>query len=296
VTRHTRFLHVALIGVSLGVAALWPADASAQRRAVPRHTSSRVVVASPRYYSPYYYPRFYYPGWYGGGWYGGWYGGFSPYYFGFYGQYPYPYYPYYGPWAYDYSGSARLQVSPRNAQVYIDGYFAGLVDDFDGNLQRLNVEAGEHELQIFLEGHQTFTQKVLFVRGRTLKIVHVMQPLAPGETSSAPPKPEPRPTQPSYRGQQQGRQPVPSVRGDERSAFGSLLLRVRPSDAEVLVDGETWAAPEGEDQLVIELAEGPHRIEVRKNGFETYSTTVQVRRGQSVRLNVSLTSGRSGEV
>ena len=66
---------------------------------------------------------------------------------------------------------------------------------------------------------------------------------------------------------------------------------MRPSDADILVDGEVWSAPEGEDQFVIELAEGPHRIEVRKDGFQTYATTVRVRRGESVRLNVSLTSG-----
>ncbi len=41
----------------------------------------------------------------------------------------------------------------------------------------------------------------------------------------------------------------------------------------------------------IELTEGPHRIEVRKDGFQTYATTVRVRRGEAIRLNVSLTSG-----
>ncbi len=54
-------------------------------------------------------------------------------------------------------------MTPRNTQVYIDGYFVGVVDNFDGNLQRLNVEAGEHELQLYLEGYRPFTQKVLFV-------------------------------------------------------------------------------------------------------------------------------------
>jgi hypothetical protein len=72
-----------------------------------------------------------------------------------------------------------------------------------------------------------------------------------------------------------------------------LLLRVRPSDATVLIDGEPWTAPAGEDQFVIELSEGSHRIEVRKDGYQTYATTVRVRRGETVRLNVGLTSGDS---
>jgi hypothetical protein len=243
-----------------------------------------VVVGARSYYSPYYYSPFW-------PYYGGFYHGFyNPFFLGgYYGQFGYPY-PYYGRWAYDNTGAARLQVTPRNTKVYVDGYFVGTVDDFDGALQRLNVEAGEHELQLYLEGHRTFTQKVLLVRGRTLRIAHVMQPLGAGET----PQPIPEPDE-SQRGQPY-RSPAdqrmrPPARGAAQSQFGSLLLRVRPADAEIFVDGEKWDAPKGEDQFVIELAEGPHRIEVRKGGFQTYSTTVRVRRGDTVRLNVSLTSG-----
>jgi hypothetical protein len=275
----------------------------------------------PYYYPRYYYPRYYYPGYYGyRGFYGypGFYTGFyNPYFWGSYGfglgygygfghgygQYPYPPY-YYGPY-YDNTGSARLQVVPRNTQVYIDGYFVGVVDNFDGNLQRLNVEVGEHELQLYLEGYRTFTQKVLFPRGGTLRVTHTMQPLGPGESTGLPPRPatgnptENREVQRGrpYRGPAQppggtgAERPAPMPRGEQPSQFGSLLLRVRPSDADILVDGENWSAPEGEDQFVIELAEGPHRIEVRKDGFQTYATTVRVRRGETLRLNVSLTSG-----
>jgi hypothetical protein len=66
---------------------------------------------------------------------------------------------------------------------------------------------------------------------------------------------------------------------------------VRPADADILVDGEPWRASQGEDQFVIELGEGSHRVEVRKDGFQTYATMVRVRRGETIRLNVSLTSG-----
>jgi hypothetical protein len=279
-----------------------------------------VAVPRPPYqYRPYYGSRYYYPGYYGyRGYYGypGFYAGFyNPYFWGSYGfglgygyggygygQYPYPPY-YYGPY-YDNTGSARLQVTPRNTQVYIDGYFVGVVDNFDGNLQRLNVEAGEHELQLYLEGYRTFAQRVLFVRGGTLKVIHTMQPLGPGESAGLPPRPDeamrPRPERPMPPDRQgpppdrQGPPPDrqgPPPRSGQPTEFGSLLLRVRPSDADILVDGEAWRAPEGEDQFVIELAEGPHRIEVRKDGLQTFATTVRVRRGETVRLNVSLTAG-----
>jgi len=218
----------------------------------------------------------------------------QPFYWNAFWQYPHPYpYGYYG--YYDNTGSARLQVTPRNAKVYIDGYFVGVVDNFDGNLQRLNVEAGERELQLHLEGYQPFSLKVLFVRGRTLKITHAMQPLGPGEAQAPLPKPDESVRAQPYHDPITTRQGPPS-RAGQPSQFGSLLLRVRPEDAQILVDGEVWNAAAGEDQFVIELTEGPHRIEVRKDGFLPYSTTVRVRRGDTVRLNVSLTAGGlSGE-
>ena len=57
---------------------------------------------------------------------------------------------------YDNRGAARLEVRPREAQVFIDGYFVGAVDDFDGWAQRLYVAPGEHELAIYLKGHRTY--------------------------------------------------------------------------------------------------------------------------------------------
>jgi hypothetical protein len=355
-TRHTRFVTSSFAVLALSIATLGPSEVFAgQGRAVRRSPGQSTGTAVPRssrpypshpiyggggYYRPYYrsyyrpyYSSFYYPYYYGGfyspfyfsfgyGWgypyYGGAYGYGYPYYGGAYG-YGYGYPPYYGPVVYDNTGSARLQVTPRNTQVYVDGYFAGVVDEFDGYLQRLNVGIGEHELQLYLDGHRPFTQKVLFTRGGTVKLIHAMEPLGPGEAPATPPKPiePPRRSNRSPYGQDQGSMPYerqgppprsgqqldlpyerqgPPPRGGQQSDFGSLLLRVRPGDADVLVDGEVWNAPAGQDQLVIELADGPHRIEVRKSGFQTYSTTVRVRRGETVRLNVSLTTGGvSGE-
>jgi hypothetical protein len=74
------------------------------------------------------------------------------------------------------------------------------------------------------------------------------------------------------------------------SAYGSLAIRVQPADAEILIDGEPWRAPDAQDRLVVEVAEGPHTIEIRKPGYRTYVTQVQVRRGDTMPVNVSLRS------
>jgi hypothetical protein len=79
-------------------------------------------------------------------------------------------------------------------------------------------------------------------------------------------------------------------RGIEASAYGSLAIRVQPGDAEVLIDGEPWRSPDTQDRLVVDVAEGPHTIEIRKPGYRTYVTQVQVRRGEMMPINVSLRS------
>jgi hypothetical protein len=199
-------------------------------------------------------------------------------------QYPYP--P--SGWGYrsDTTGSARLQVTPNNAEVYIDGYFVGIVDDFDGALQRLHVEAGEHELQIYLAGYRTITEKVRFTPATTLKASYTMERLAPGEA----PPPRPSPDENAARERQRGR-PVDNRGQSDSDPFGTLALRVQPADATILVDGEQWTLPAGEDRLFIELPEGAHRLEIRKDGFRTYSRTSEARRGRTIMVNVSLTPG-----
>ena len=32
--------------------------------------------------------------------------------------------------------------------MFVDGYYAGVVDDFDGLLQRLNIEAGPYRIEV----------------------------------------------------------------------------------------------------------------------------------------------------
>ena len=204
---------------------------------------------------------------------------------------------------YDLSGSLRVQVSPRDAEVFVDGYFAGNVDDFDGVFQRLNIEPGEHEIEIYLAGHRSFRQRLYLQPGKQFNIKHTMEPLGPGE--AAPPRPNGAPlaSRSGYGGR--GGPPTPDVRTqDDRrrpddtgpgagpdavSKFGSLSLRVQPGDAEVLVDCEVWMGAFDEERLVIQLGAGTHHIEIRKDGYRSYLTDVSIATGQTRTLNVALT-------
>jgi hypothetical protein len=53
-----------------------------------------------------------------------------------------------------YYGDVRLRVRPRDAQVFVDGYYAGIVDNFDGVFQRLTLEVGPHQIEIAAPGFE----------------------------------------------------------------------------------------------------------------------------------------------
>ena len=233
----------------------------------------------------------------------------NPYWFGdpWYGWYSYPWRPYGPVGYYGYpEGSIRLEVTPRDAEVYVDGYYAGTVDDFDGAFQRLRVEPGEHEIEVYREGFRPFRQKVYLTPDKTFRIRQPLAPLAQGEQSEPRPQPSnppPQAGQPSPRMPRGGpgrRMPPPQQgsdprggqpqepRGGQAAAHGAVAIRVQPPDAEISIDGENWRGPGGQDRLVIDLAEGSHTVEIRKAGYRTYATQVDVRRGETTPLNVSL--------
>jgi hypothetical protein len=61
----------------------------------------------------------------------------------------------------DEEGAIRLKVKPADASVYIDGFYVGVVDDFDGTFQRLKLDAGPHRIEMRSPGHQTLSVDVI---------------------------------------------------------------------------------------------------------------------------------------
>ena len=80
-----------------------------------------------------------------------------------------------------------MQVTPKQTQVYVDGYLAGVADDFDGTFQRLHVRPGGHTITLYLDGHRSVTERLYFSPGKTQKIKRALVPLAPGQAPDARP-------------------------------------------------------------------------------------------------------------
>jgi hypothetical protein len=83
----------------------------------------------------------------------------------------------------------------------------------------------------------------------------------------------------------------PASVGAQPSEFGTVSVSFRPVSAAVYVDGERWfpSAPGG--PLAVQVLPGRHTIDVRAPQHQSFSTVVEVRRGESVPLNVSLLAG-----
>ena len=139
-------------------------------------------------------------GYYGYGYYGNFYNSYGYGYPYWYGQYSWMYDPYgwnywpsaawMGPfamsryasywYAYDYGatmgaaytsntqGSVKLKVTPKEAEVYVDGTFYGQVDRYDGAFQSLELRSGTHKIEIRAAGYETIQVEVRILPGRTV--------------------------------------------------------------------------------------------------------------------------------
>jgi len=135
-------------GFALLALAMFAPAASAQRF---------VAFGGPRFFGPAFYgpsfyvgPAFYpYPGWYG------------------YGSYGLGYYEPYGYVPGSVAGKVKFDTKVKNAQVYVDGAYAGTAHD----LGAFALKAGNHTVELRdAAGQSLYNQQVDVIAGRTLKI------------------------------------------------------------------------------------------------------------------------------
>jgi len=76
----------------------------------------------------------------------------------------------------------KLQVTPDRAAVFVDGAFAGCVNEFKGMERAMLVSPGEHRIKIALPGYQTFDTSVSLLRNQKITI---KTDLLPGSITQA---------------------------------------------------------------------------------------------------------------
>jgi hypothetical protein len=257
-------------------------------------------------------------GGYGGGYYGGYYGGYwgGGYYYG--GPYGYPYYSYWGPmgsyyyypWGYFYpfdtyayggifgapyvgaapvyreqvtrtaAGGVRVQVNPQDTEVYLDGGFAGVADDFDGMTQSLRVSPGAHDIALKHAGRETHKVRVYVGPDQSLKIRHDMKkgdPRVETNDEIGDPRAVPEKSEPPGRGVVSAATPGGKV---------TLRLSVQPEDASIYVDGAFQGM--ARSTQTVDLVPGRHKLEIVRPGFKTIERELELGPADTPHVAVSL--------
>ncbi len=207
------------------------------------------------------------------------------------------------------AGAVDVNVRPQKAQLYLDGSYIGIADNYDGFPRYLWLEGGLHRLVIYLDGYQTLAKRIQVRAG---EVIDLRDRMVPGKSTSpeelleqTEPRAdrgvegEARRTEPAAVRPRAGR-PEPGrpadvdrvggLSSDVRRRPARLRLIVEPADAVVYLDGRLLGSGEELDRLHSDLVidPGPHRLEVTRPGFQTREIEFDAAENQELELEARL--------
>lgn len=243
----------------------------------------------------------------GFGWWGRYYSPYSYYgpygSYGYYGRYPYSSYRSYSTpdWT-----AIDTDISPEEAEIYLDGRYVGIADDFDGYPDYLYLEPGRYRLEFRLEGYETRSIDIRARRGAKHDIDQKLRRI-PGASRYSGSRRDSDPSAQRFWGKSRDssepvtREPIDteevySNREDQRGPDGDreqetrLRLSVDPPDAAVYVDDRFVGTAEelSTRRRGISISPGKHTVTVLRPGLEEKAVSVQVDEGETEDLRVSL--------
>jgi hypothetical protein len=65
------------------------------------------------------------------------------------------------------SGGLQLDIEPRRALAYVDGWYVGVVDQFSGYYRHLDLAAGSHTIEILATDYEPLAFDIAISPGRT---------------------------------------------------------------------------------------------------------------------------------
>jgi hypothetical protein len=86
------------------------------------------------------------------------------------------------------TASVKLSISPNRAAVFVDGVYAGHVDEFDGPGQSMLIAPGRHKIMISLPGYESFETEVTLATNQQFQLKTELR--KSGSTETSPPSSE----------------------------------------------------------------------------------------------------------
>ncbi len=183
-------------------------------------------------------------------------------------------------------GALDLDLRPDRAEVYVDGIYVGVADQFDGHPTHLWLDEGTYELAFYLDGYETIVRQYTIYPGVTVKVDDRMRrgqamppagpigDLYPAPGDSAAPRPETRPPA------------APSNTGDG----GRIVIAASPGDAAVYLDGHFVGTAEEIGALGTGLIvePGDHVVEIIRPGYQSQRVPVSVAAGERLEVELDL--------
>lgn len=245
----------------------------------------------PRYGYLGYYDRYFYWPW----WWGGWY----------YASYPYGYERGYrhGYDGYDDAGALDFDVSPERAEIYVDGQYIGVADDFDGFPSYLWLPKGTYDVAVYLPGFRTIARQYSVYPGVVIDVEDEMtegEAVKPEElVSKSTVNKEERLRRDQERAEaaerREGRQrrELPRAEARDEAEPGRLSLKISPDDASVYLDGR-FLGTAGELSrlhagLIVDA--GNHRLEVVRPGYDGDTVEFALEPGEETKVSIDLSHG-----
>lgn len=269
-----------MLGVLLCAVSVMPARA-AQTHTIRGHpvghgSSGRNVVhvhGGFGFYASYYYLPHYYP----------------------YGYYYAPYPAYYAPAYLPDVAYLDTDVSPEKAEVYLDGEYVGIADDYDGFPSYLAVSPGKHTITFKENGYRSVTRSVRVPRGAVLDLEFTMPKGSGSEGPQAGEKDENEEIvvpESGHGTQPGGEYAEEDEEGAEERAEepGFVRLDVTPPDASIYIDGKLYGSASRLSRLHgdLRMDGGKHRIEAVRPGYRGITRELDLKPGDHIVLNLEL--------
>jgi hypothetical protein len=234
--------------------------------------------------------------------------GFPYYYYGPYGYY-YRHYPSYGGYGYGsgaygaigvggggaYGGGGEmgaldLDVRPEKAQIFVNGEYVGIADQYDGYPGYLWLEEGTYDIVIFMEGHQTISRQYSVYPGL---VVDVNDKMVPGEAR----RPEELVSKSTVNRDERLRRDRERAEAvardrdhDQKMGVGRIQMKVWPEDTAVYLDGHFLGTAGELAQLSAGLVvePGEHVLELVRPGYTTEEIPIEVPSGETIDIQKEL--------